>query len=287
VFQTFFYFIFVFSLIYKGSSFFLVLRVFSDVGQTLGRHPVIVTAVLIPYPLENGQTKMVFSQIKLFLIVSSAIDNLFLEDAMEKNYELLRKQYPEIISINQFYKICHIAKRSAVYLLEHGIVPYTDTGKMTWKYQIALSDTIEYLKQRDVVGSIIPKGAVSNKRKYPRKRTKEPSMFRGHAQEDESELIKAYFEVAFADCSDVITPGEAADLLGFHINTIRNKIRKGHLQTLNSNNVYIIPKVYFIDYLGTTDFISTIGYSETFKRHLDGFRGWKESSYQKQRGESA
>jgi len=64
---------------------------------------------------------------------------------MKTNYEQLKKDYPEVISINQFYQICHIAKRSAVYLLENGIVPYTDTGKLTWKYKIKLDDVIAYI----------------------------------------------------------------------------------------------------------------------------------------------
>jgi len=49
----------------------------------------------------------------------------------EKNYDMLREQYPERISLDQLYRICRISKNSARYLVEHGIIPATDTGKIT------------------------------------------------------------------------------------------------------------------------------------------------------------
>ena len=53
-----------------------------------------------------------------------------MEDAMKNNkYDYLWDQYPEYVSSNQLYKICRIAKRSAKYLLENGIIPCEDTGK--------------------------------------------------------------------------------------------------------------------------------------------------------------
>ena len=86
-----------------------------------------------------------------------------MEDAMSAKYESLRKKYPSYISLGQFYQICHIAKRSALYLLENGIIPSIDTGKKTWRYRIALDDVITYLRRREQWGSCIPPGAVSSR----------------------------------------------------------------------------------------------------------------------------
>ena len=37
------------------------------------------------------------------------------------NYGYLREQYPAVISKDQLYRICHISKRKALWLLEHGV----------------------------------------------------------------------------------------------------------------------------------------------------------------------
>jgi len=63
---------------------------------------------------------------------------------MEK-YEELKVQYPEYISLDELSRICKIAKRSALYLVEHKIIPVIDTGKKTWRYKISLDAVIRYL----------------------------------------------------------------------------------------------------------------------------------------------
>lgn len=46
-------------------------------------------------------------------------------------YEALRKEYPETITKEQFYKMAHISKATALHLLQSGLVPCKDTGKKT------------------------------------------------------------------------------------------------------------------------------------------------------------
>lgn len=46
-----------------------------------------------------------------------------------KYYEAIRKEYPETISKDQFYRIAHISKATALHLLQHDLVPCKDTGK--------------------------------------------------------------------------------------------------------------------------------------------------------------
>ncbi|MCL2386160.1 MAG: hypothetical protein FWC89_01300, partial [Defluviitaleaceae bacterium] len=84
-------------------------------------------------------------------------------------YESLRELYPPHISLDQLHKICGIAKRSAKYLVEHGIIPAQDTGRQTWRYKIALDDVIIYLRRREQVGSMIPCGVVSSRKNQARK----------------------------------------------------------------------------------------------------------------------
>ena len=58
------------------------------------------------------------------------------------NIEEIKKAYPTIISKDQFYRICHISKKTASYLLENGLVPCQNSGKATRKYKINLRRTI-------------------------------------------------------------------------------------------------------------------------------------------------
>lgn len=46
-----------------------------------------------------------------------------------KYYEVLRSEYPETISKDQFYRMAHISKATALYLLQSGLVPCKDSGK--------------------------------------------------------------------------------------------------------------------------------------------------------------
>ena len=65
------------------------------------------------------------------------------------DYSYLRREYPETISMDQLYRICHISKRKARWLLEHGVIPCQDSGKQTRLFSIRLEDVICVLEQRD------------------------------------------------------------------------------------------------------------------------------------------
>lgn len=51
----------------------------------------------------------------------------------------------EIITKEQLYKILHISKRRAKFLLDNGYIPCVDTGKKTRRYQIKMSDVQEFI----------------------------------------------------------------------------------------------------------------------------------------------
>ena len=50
---------------------------------------------------------------------------------------------------DQLYRICHICKRKAKWLLDNGVIPFEDTGKRTHRYRIRLDDVIHCLDMRD------------------------------------------------------------------------------------------------------------------------------------------
>ena len=63
----------------------------------------------------------------------------------EKKYDAIRRAYPETISKDQFYRIAHISKATALHLLQNGLVPCKDTGKKTRRYTIRTDDVITHL----------------------------------------------------------------------------------------------------------------------------------------------
>ena len=67
-----------------------------------------------------------------------------------KYYESIRRKYPEAVSKDQFYKIAHISKATALHLLQNGLVPCKDTGKKTRRYTIRTDDIIFYLIDREL-----------------------------------------------------------------------------------------------------------------------------------------
>lgn len=68
----------------------------------------------------------------------------------EKKFDAIRRTYPETISKDQFYRIAHISKATALHLLQNGLVPCKDSGKKTRRYTIRTDDVITYLIDREI-----------------------------------------------------------------------------------------------------------------------------------------
>lgn len=67
----------------------------------------------------------------------------------EKYCREILEQYPEYITKDQMYRICHISKKTCLFLLESGLVPNIDSGKKTRRFKIKTTDVIQYLHDRD------------------------------------------------------------------------------------------------------------------------------------------
>ena len=64
----------------------------------------------------------------------------------EKYCNEILQQYPEYITKDQMYRICHISKKTCLFLLESGLVPNIDSGKKTRRFKIKTVDDIQQLK---------------------------------------------------------------------------------------------------------------------------------------------
>ena len=197
-----------------------------------------------------------------------------MEGAMRKEYDKLREQYPEYISLEQLHQICRIAKRGARYLIANGIIPAIDTGKKTWRYQISIDDVILYLRRREPWGSMIPPGAVSSRPPSSKKPRISFSVIAKHGEEND---VYRYFEQLYSGVGDIFTVPEIMMLTGLSNRTILLMLKGGDIKSIGSSPRYIVPKQYLMDFVSSRRFIEIKSHSETFHRLIDGFESWKDT----------
>lgn len=191
-----------------------------------------------------------------------------------RKYEALKKQYPEYISLDQLRLICRIAKRSARYLVVNGIIPAIDTGSKTWRWKIAIDDVIDYLNLRDKSGSMIPTGAVNSKenKNYA---TGSRHSFAKLAAPGQGEMVVEYFASLCAEYDDVLTVFDIEEITGLHKNSLQKILKAGYIKSIASSPRYIIPKRYFLEFVGTKRFLEITTSSEQFNKLIEDFELWK------------
>lgn len=145
------------------------------------------------------------------------------------SYNYLRKEYSETISMDQLYRICHISKRKARWLLEHGVIPCQDSGKQTRRFSIRLEDVICFLEQRDagLIADLIPRGIFSSDSSCP---------VHPARQVLDQALFCAYLLENWADWPDMLTTRQASELCGYSVNALNRWWKLGQIQGVKYQN---------------------------------------------------
>ena len=65
-------------------------------------------------------------------------------------YSDLLRQYPAYMTKEQMYQVCHISKKTCLFLLQSGLVPCLDSGKKTRRFKIETANVIRYLADREL-----------------------------------------------------------------------------------------------------------------------------------------
>jgi excisionase family DNA binding protein len=188
-----------------------------------------------------------------------------------KEYDALKNQYPEFISLDQLYRICKICKRSALYLIQHGIIPAIDTGRKTWRYKIAIKDVITYLRRRERDGSGIPRGAATSRHEHKR------CTFSCAIKPGQEKQVAKYFEYIYADCDEILTTASIAEMTGLDKSTVLKLLQSGQIKSVEQSPKYLIPKQYLLDFVVTRRFLEARSNSELFMKLLGGFEIWKNA----------
>ena len=167
-----------------------------------------------------------------------------------KYFEAIRREYPETISKDQFYRIAHISKATALHLLHHGLVPCTDTGKKTRRYTIRTDDVIFYMIDRQIHPEIY---------RAPDKWYQERS---GHYNsritcrnelskltDDEKIAFHKMLEHEMESYGDLLIIVDVADITGYCDTTIHRWINAKKLKAFYISGKFLIPKLSLADFL--------------------------------------
>ena len=140
--------------------------------------------------------------------------------AGSNSYQQILDEYPEYITKEQLYQICHISKKSAQNLLESGEIPCIDSGRKTHRFLIATADVVDYLQRRESA----PKPV---------------------ADETAVEKIRS----ALTLYPDVLSVTQVSELTGRRSSTVTKWCRLNYVDNFNAGGKNHIPKASLTDFL--------------------------------------
>ena len=176
-------------------------------------------------------------------------------------YALLRKQYPSVLCVDQARQILHVSKRKMVWMLEHGYVSYTDSGKKTRQYRIELESLIAYIKasrrhpDRYPIPAVFTSGCKS---------TQKPQTYILRPGEIPPDFGR-WLDDEWYRVSDMLTANDIANLLGYDHNTVRRWLAEGKIERIIAQGDEYIAKQWVIDFTATTAF----GIQRKSEKHIE------------------
>lgn len=179
-------------------------------------------------------------------------------------------EVPDIISKDDFYRLCHISKSTALHLLRSGKVPCEFSGKKTRCYRIRKADVLKYMEQRAI---------------FPELYSAPQGWYGGHYQSTvQKEMPEAmlqemhtYFIKLLADCRDVMTTPEIVKLTGYGRTAINNWCAKGNLKHFKKGVNNLVPKVFLVDFFCSLPFRSITRKTAWHVKVLQDFQCQRES----------
>ena len=166
----------------------------------------------------------------------------------------------EIISLEQLYKMLHISKRKAAWMLQNGIIPCEIRNTPTHKYSIRKEDVLAYMdKSEREKRKEIPVGIFNAKKTNNPRRTESSGSDCGGYFDDtnyklrgkERARFKEMLEDLLSAVSDTLTVDEVAELTGYHRRTILRYVQRKYIYSVNIMGKLYISKQSIINYLAT------------------------------------
>lgn len=162
----------------------------------------------------------------------------------DKYCKEILEQYPEYITKDQMYRICHISKKTCLFLLESGLVPNIDSGKKTRRFKIKTTDVIQYLRDRDDYPELFkaPDGY------YKGNGCKKAPAFDEVFTKNDLTRMRQFYEMLLEKQKypDVMTVEKVAQFTGYNKNSVSKWCSKKQLQSFFIRQRYQIPKEYLL-----------------------------------------
>lgn len=167
-----------------------------------------------------------------------------------KYFKALRKEYPETISKDQFYRMAHISKATALHLLQSGLVPCKDTGKKTRRYTIRTDDVICYMIDREIHPEIYraPDQWYQHRSGHYNSRITYRNELM-NLSDDEKAAFREYIEDELRQYGDLLTIVEAAEAIGYCDTSLHRWCNTKKLRAFSISGKFLIPKISLTDFL--------------------------------------
>ena len=186
------------------------------------------------------------------------------------------------ISLEQLYKMLHISKRKAAWMLQNGIIPCEIRPTKTHRYVIQMEDVQVYLrKKRSTRRKEIPVGI------FNAKPTKQTVVINNNRPMDTVDIgecfvtiadecrdaFKAHVERRLRYFPDALTADKAAEIIGYSPHTVLSYIRQKRIFAVQISGQYILPKTALVEFL-VTDFAFEIVHKSLW--HMNTILGFTE-----------
>lgn len=161
-------------------------------------------------------------------------------------------EYPTVLNKEQFREACHISKRTALYLLQSGLVKARNNGKKTRCWQIRKEDIIAYAE--DCEKHPFRYHPPENWYIYEEQsRNCENDLRSIPAEEEYRSAARIYFQKLLEKEKDILTVPDVIRITGYGYNSVLRWIHKGELKTHYAyKNKYYIPKIFLYNLLTGT-----------------------------------
>lgn len=155
---------------------------------------------------------------------------------------------PDGITKEQLYKLLHVSKRKAKWMLDKGIIPCVNRGTKTHTYLIRMEDVQIYLERSDAERSKeIPTGHFNAKpAKSHRKREALPPR---ELREEDRRAYALYLEEQWEALPDDLSVAQVVSITGCCEKKIIHWWQTGVLFAVRFGGRYHIPKAKVIEFL--------------------------------------
>ena len=161
------------------------------------------------------------------------------------------------ISLEQLYKMLHISKRKASWMLNNGIIPCRIRPTATHRYIIRLEDVEIFLQnQRKARREEIPvgiSGAKPRKREVLLNRRSVDTVTIAECYitlaDDCKEAFRAHVENRLRYTADAFVIDTAAEIIGYSRGMVLSHIQQKHIDAVRISGKYIISKAAIVDFL--------------------------------------